>query len=292
MIDPRLITFLTVSKLQSYTKAGDILGLTQPAVSQHIKHLEEHYKVKLINKSGRTISLTEEGKLLKEYALKMQILQRTIENKLYNKSSIVKRYKIGATKSIGGYVLPDLLGSHKMKYPNIDIILEVGNTEEIINKLIKKHINLALVEGPFDKNKFNHCILKEDELVLAVSPEHPFASKDSVCLDDVLSGNLILREEGSGTRKVFENRLVELGYNLNKLNIYMEVGDITAIKSLVSWNLGYTIISKEVIQQELNEGSLKAIPICSLKIIRGFYFVWNKTDQDEFIRKFIDFCLS
>lgn len=290
MIDSRLITFLTVAKIKNFTKAGEILNLTQPAVSQHIKFLEEHYQVNLIRKIGRGTELTEEGEILFRYAENLEILSRSLEADLKNKAAIRKVYNVGATMTIGGYVLPYILGEYKNQYENIDIILQVNNTKEITEKLLNRKIDLALVEGPFDKKKFNYQKLKDDELVLAVSPKHSFCKKESVDLEEVIEGRLILREKGSGTRAIFEKKLAELAYDLENLNIYMELGSINAIKSLVEANLGYTIISKEAIKREMELGTITIVPIKDIKLSREFNFIYLTGVAEEWLNNFIKFC--
>ncbi len=146
MLDIRYTTFITVAKIKSFTKAAEILNLTQPAVSQHIKHLEEYYGVNLIKKQGKEIDLTEEGIILYSYSKELELLHRNLESELKNKSSIHKVYNVGASMTIGGYVLPYILAEYKKAYKNIDIRLQVGNTEEIINKLLNRKIELALIE--------------------------------------------------------------------------------------------------------------------------------------------------
>lgn len=292
MLDIRLKTFITVSKIKSYTNAAEILNLTQPAVSQHIKYLEEYYGVNLIKKQGKEIELTEEGLILYNYARKLELLHSELEIEFKNKNRIHKVYNLGASMTIGGYVLPYILAKYKSVYNNIDILLQVNNTEEIINKLLNRKLDLAFVEGNFDKNKFNYKKFKNDELVLAVSPKHFFNKKKTVTLDEVLEEKLILREKGSGTRDVFEQKLQSLGYNIESFKPYMELGSISAIKSLVEENLGYTIISKETIKSELKLGSIKIIPIEGIKIYREFNFIFLSDHNIDFINNFIEFSAS
>lgn len=285
-----MTTFLIVGKIKNFTKAAEILNLTQPAVSQHIKFLEEYYGVDLIKKQGRTIGLTGAGEVLFKYAKELDVLYRSLENDVRNCLENKKVYNIGATMTIGGYVLPYILGEYKEVHKNIDILLQVNNTEEIISKLLNRYIHFALVEGPFDKNRFNYRKFKDDELVLAVSAKHEFCKRNSVGLDEVISGRLILREKGSGTRKVLENKLIELEYDLESMKIYMEIGDISAIKSLVESNLGYTIISREAIKREAEIGVIKIVPIQGVNILREFNFIYLDESEEEFINNFIDFC--
>lgn len=292
MIDVRFITFLTLGKMKSYTKTAEILNLTQPAVSQHIKFLEEYYGVSLVKKSGKYMDLTEEGKVLFKYAEKFARLDRALESEIRNKNSIKRTYNVGATMTIGGYVMPGILAGYKKKHDNVDIFLQVSNTVEITKKLLERKLDMALVEGPFDENRFMFTKFKEDELVLAVSPAHDFAQRDEVTIEEVLSGKLILREKGSGTRKIFENKLNSLGHAACDLKPHMEIGDISAIKSLVESNLGYTIISREAIRREMEFGFIKVIRIKGVKILRSFNFIYLPEGPMEFIEQFIGFCME
>ncbi|WZL74345.1 LysR family transcriptional regulator [Clostridiaceae bacterium 35-E11] len=290
MIDIKLVTFITVAKTKNFTRAADILNITQPAISQHIKVLEEYYGVKLLYKKGRQMELTEEGKLLFKRALKLDRLSKIIKSELKNQSSFIKRYNVGATLTIGGYVLPEIIGQHKKQYENIDIILYVENTEIIIKKLFAGEIHLGVIEGPFNKDKVKYQKFKDDELILAVSPLHGFAEKEFVTIEEVLKEKLILREKGSGTRQVFEDYLLRAGYSLENKDIYMEIGNITALISLVESNVGCTIVSKEAIKTSLQNNTLKTIPIKDLKMMRAFHFIYLDKTHEEFIHHFMKFC--
>jgi DNA-binding transcriptional LysR family regulator len=288
--DIRLLTFITVAETKSFTKSAEILNITQPAVSQHIKFLEDEYGVNLIKKYGNKFDLTEEGFILLDYAKKIEAMYRELSMRLKNKSSIIKTYKVGASMTIGGYVLPYIIGKYKKLYDNVNILLVVNNTKEILEKLVNSELDFALVEGPFDKSKFKFIKFRDDELILAVSPHHEFAASGKVSIESVLKGNLILREKGSGTRSIFENKLLELGYKLGDINPYMEIGSIDAIKSLIESNLGYSIISQETIKKELNEGIIKKVEIEGVRIFREFNFVYVRCE--EFMYEFIDFCCN
>ncbi|CDF59142.1 LysR family transcriptional regulator [Thermobrachium celere] len=290
-MDAKLTSFIALAKFKNYTNAAEYLNLTQPAVSQHIKSLEDYYGVKLFRKKGRNIELTDEGKILFKYAQNIEILYRKAFDEIKNKTGIQKTYNVGASMTIGGYVLPKIIAEFQKINENIKILLEVYNTEDIEDKLLKRELDFAVVEGPFDRNKFCYNKFKDDELVLAVSPEHYFATQKEVDIEEVLKGNLILREKGSGTRKIFEQKLEEIGYNINDIKPYMEIGSINAIISLVEANLGYTIISKEAIKKELSIGTLKEVPIKDIRIYREFNFIYLEEAKDEFIGNFIDFCI-
>jgi DNA-binding transcriptional LysR family regulator len=220
--------------------------------------------------------LTEEDKILLQYATEVGRLSKIVKARLDNRSRIVKKYHLGATLTIGGYVLPEIIGKYKRENENHEIILRVENTENIIKKLYAGDIDLGVIEGLFDRTRVRHLKLKDDELVLAVSADHPFARKKNVDIGEVLADRLILREKGSGTRMVFEDYLQRAGYRLEENSIYMEIGDITAIVSLVESNLGCTIISREV-----------------LKGLREFNFIFladHDAHDDRFRQGFIAFC--
>ncbi len=292
MLNIKLVTFITVANTKNFTKAADLLNITQPAVSQHINGLEEYYQVKLFYKNGKSMDLTEEGIVLYKYALEMQRLSKIMKAALDNKTAIIKKYYVGATLTIGGYVLPKIIGEYRKSQENQDIILYVENTEAVMKRLFDGDIHLGVIEGPFDKGKVNYQKFKDDELVLAVSPFHDFAARASVTIEEVLKERLILREKGSGTRKVFEDRLIKEGYSLEDENIYMEIGNITALISLVESNLGCTIISQEAIKPSLQANTLKIVPIDNFQVMREFNFVYLQLDefQHQFIDEFIQFC--
>ncbi len=293
MIDPKITTFIWAAKLNSFTKAAQMLNLTQPAVTQHIKQLEGHYKVNLFKKVGRQIHLTEEGELLFEYAKKIEANSLFIERTLHNKSALNKRYNVGTTLTIGEFVLPHILGQYKIQHENIDVIVHVYNTDENLKRLTSGELDLSIVEGLFDKSRFKYKKMRDDELVLVASPASTFARKGKVSLEDVAySGKLILRENGSGTRRVFENKMTEIGLSLADLKVYMEVGSIGAIKSLVQANLGYTVVSREAVKKEVREGLLVVVPIQGIKIMREFNFIFMDMSQNSFIQEFVEYIMN
>ncbi len=291
MIDVKIITFMNLSKHKSFTKTARVMNLTQPAVTQHIQWLENYYQVQLINRSQRKITLTEEGLLLLKYAEKMVTINNQVLNQLHNKSSIVKKYSIGCSLTIGEYVIPPLLLDYKMQYPNIEILMHVENTETILSKIASEEIILGCVEGVFDQKRFKSRQFMTDEIFLVGAGNSPLANRESISLDELEGLKLIMRESGSGTRKYFDTILKEKGFELDRLNIYMEIGNLNAIKYLVKANLGYTILSKGVMKQELESGELKIIPIENFEMKRDFSFVYLDADfERNFIDHFMDFC--
>lgn len=149
---------------------------------------------------------------------------------------------------------------------------------------------IMVVRGAFDKGTYLFQKMREDELVLAVSPESALAGEDCVGMNDVVyGGRLIQRESGSGTRMVFENKLLEMGYDLSTVKTYMEVGSIGAIKSLVEANLGYTVVSRAAVVREVKAGTLRTVPFRDVRIMREFNFVYGNHRPAEFTDNLIQF---
>ncbi len=290
MIDSRILTFITVAKTRNFTKAAEILNITQPGVYQQIQFLENYYETKFIEREGRLLKLTKEGEFFLQYAKEISNISSEMERGLRSGAPTIKRHNIAATLTIGGYVVPPILGEYKTDNPNISIDLHVDNTNIILKKLIDREVELALIEGPFDKTKFKYKKFKNDELVLAVSSKHEFANRKVVTINDVLKGNLLLREHGSGTREIFEGELITRGYSTETLSKCMSLGSINAIISLVESNIGYTIISKEAVKNEVEQGKISIVSIDNFCINREFNFVYLYDKEIDFINNFMDFC--
>jgi len=289
MLDHRLATFLAVAKTQNYTKAAEILNLTQPAVSQQIKYIEDYYGVQVFRKKGRNNELTPEGQILYRYVLDIAQHFAFLDRDIKNKSAIIKKYHLGATLTIGEYVLPKILGQYKNEYNAIDLILQVNNTALIKEHVLSGELDLGLVEGSFDRERFYFQKFKEDELILVAAPFSELGQREQIELKDLPKERLILREKGSGTREAFETKLVELGYDVNAFNIYMDIGSLTAIKSLVISGLGCTVISREAVRNEIKSKEMKRIKIKGVKLTRTFNFIYTKDGPQEFIQSFIGF---
>lgn len=285
-MDVKLQTFLIAARMKSFTRAGEFLNLTQPAVSQHIRQLEEQYGVRLFIKKGRKLYLTPEGVILLRHATDISRMYRIMETELHNAHHAVQKYIVGATMTLGGYVIPPILAGYSSMYPRHKVDMRMGNTEEILQKLLQREIDMGFVEGPFDKKRFLHIFFRKDELVLAAAPQNPMAAKDAVDIEEVLHSRLILREKGSGTRKVLEETLLELGRPSEALQPYMEIGSIDAIKALVQQNVGCTIISREAIRHEVEQKTICIIPIVSVRIMREFNFVYLSDSPADFVQSF------
>lgn len=282
MQDFRLKVFRTVAEKLNFTSAAEALFLTQPAVTLQIKALEEELGVKLFDRSGGKVRLTEAGVLLLKYADRIADLYSQAENAI---GALIGEERgelsIGASTTIAQYVLPHLVGKFLLLHPKIEFSLISANTENIVRALDSKAITLGLVEGPIGRKDLKIERFIEDEIVVVVAANHEWALNQSKEIDlaRLTDMSLIMRERGSGTRQVVENALKKAGVKLSELNIVMELDSTEAIKSVVEANLGIGFVSRWGLRREIELGTLKIIKIKNLEIKRQFQFIYPRTPR-------------
>ena len=287
ILDYRLNTFITLSQILNYTKTAKLLHITQPAVSQHIKYLEEQYKTKLFDYSNKTLSLTSKGSLLYEYAIAMKTSSDKIMANFKNEGANKTSLRFGTTLTIGEYSMRPLLKKTLHDYPYINLSMDVSNTKSLLSQLRDGKIDFAILEGHFDKSKYASTPFKFVDFIGVCSPMHKFSNK-IISFQDILKETIILREKGSGTRNIFEQILYEQNLSLESLRHSIEIGNMKVIKDLVEENFGISFLYKESVKEELNNGNLKEIKIKNFDINREFNFVYLKGSlhKDEYTNWF------
>lgn len=268
-MDFGLKVFLTAAELCNFSKAAAKLNLTQPAVSQHIKHLEDQFGTSLFIRSNR-LKLTPSGEALIPYAKKILFL--------YNEAFIVATEKqsgnspinIGASITIGDYILPEIITTYKTRFPDSFIKIRVSYTAETIQKLMNDQIDIALVEGEFKKSYLIVEPFWEDEIVFVISSSHPWASRDELNVEDLKKAHFIIRETGS--HKLAEQTLDLLGIHLNAYNS-IEVGTTLAIKKFAENDMGIAILYLSTVKNEIKRGTLKVLRLAGHPMIRHFNWV-------------------
>jgi DNA-binding transcriptional LysR family regulator len=269
MIDTKIYTFLKVAQYRNYTKAATELNLTQPAVTQHIKKLEEYYNCRLINIDGKSVKLTKQGKLLYNYA-KFQVAN---EEQLINQIKKVETpIKIGATLSIADYYLPNYLSSYLSNYDEL-LYVTVKNTESIIKMLLNNELYCAFVEGIFDKSLFKHYEFCNTKFLPVARKGHPLEGQN-VTLSDIHKYPLILREKGSGTREIFENYLYQKNDSLLSASKIYEISSFGIMKKMIKNSNAISFMYEEVARQEVERGELCNLSIENYSIQRPLYFIY------------------
>jgi len=269
MIDIKIFTFLKVAQHKNYTKAAAELNLTQPAVSQHIKKLEEYYGCSLIDIKGKSVKLTAQGEALYNYA-NFQIAN---EKQLINQIKKVETpIKIGATLSIADYYLPPYLSSYLGHYDEL-ISVTVKNTKSIIEMLLNNELYCAFIEGIFDKSLFQFYEFYNTRFLPVARKGHPLEGIEAT-ISDIHKYPLILREEGSGTREIYQNYLYQNNDSILSVSKIYEISSFGIIKKVLSNSDAISFMYEEVARQEVERGELCFLTIQNYLIERPLYFIY------------------
>lgn len=278
----RLKVFRTVAEKVSFRKAAEALHLSQPAVSQHIRALEEEAGVRLFDRArgdghGSQISLTEAGRILLGYAESAaEIVAEAQRALMALNDEVVGELRLGASTTVAQYVLPRILGAFLKQYPQVKLSLVSGNTEHIVEAVAEEQVELGIIEGPAMRRDVKTQRMMQDEMVLIVSPNHSWAGRklQPIAPAELEKVPLLLREKGSGSRRVVEQALKKRRLPLRSLRIAMELDSTEAIISGVEAELGVGFVSRCAVNKVLRLGSVQIVPVEGLEILRDFSFVW------------------
>jgi DNA-binding transcriptional LysR family regulator len=282
--------FCRVVDEESITKAARLGFVSQPAVTRQIRQLEELYGALLFERADGKLKLTDAGKTLYPYAKEIiEYSKRSFEaihEITGNQETILH---VGASLTIGEYLLPGLLGDFRKRYPDIKFSLTVGNTPTIVTKLENNNIDIALVESDVKDENFITEKFAKDELILVASNNHHWKSKGKINIKELPEEKMIWREQDSGTRLIVEEALREYGL-LDKIESFMELGSMQSIKSAVEADLGVSLLPRLTVLKELKYGTLCEIKIADFHLTRDLWIV-KKTHrfQKTGLSHFIDF---
>lgn len=280
MLDNRHETFLALCKIRNYTKTAEYLNITQPAVSQHIRYLEHYYGGKLFVYQNRTLELTPLGAQLFRFASTMKSDSKHVLEVLKRDCRQSTQLRIGATLSIGEFVMPPILAQLLKTHPQLQIKVPVLNTEMLLEKLQDGEIDIALVEGYFNSSAYEVETLSTEPFVALCGAGHPLAASNP-SYADLFKERLIIREKGSGTREVLEHILQELNLSLSSFSDVCEIGNLNAIKQLVENHCGITFMYRIAARQEIKEGRLKELPLTGTIFRHNFSFVYLKGSMHQ-----------
>jgi len=274
MADRRLQVFHAVAKHLSFTKAAEALFMTQPAVTFQIKQLEESLNTRLFDRAHGRISLTPAGQVALEYAERILALSAELDTRLRETSGqVAGSILVGASMTIGEYVLPRVIGQFKSRFPEVVPALFVGNSEAVQERVAERTLDLGFIEGDSRLPSLHGEMCCEDELQVVCAPSHPLA-KERFALPSALTRHpYINREPGSGTRAVIDRYLQKAGVAPESLNVVVELGSPEAIKGLAGTGLGFAIMSRVIVAKELQLGQLVQIPL-QPRLIRNFSVVY------------------
>ena len=273
----QLNIFCKVIELKSFSKAAKAVHLSQPTISSHIKDLEDHFECRLIDRLSKEAIPTKAGELLYDYAKRMLALRDETETALaeYN-GKIRGRLVIGGSTIPGTYLMPQLIGDFKRKYPDVIVSLVIGSTDYIVESILKGGLELGIVGAKAETRKTIQSKLIEDEMRLIVPADHRWAGEKRVTLKRLVSEPFILRERGSGTLKSLDQNLSGCGYRIEDLNIVAELGSTQAICQGIKTGVGVSIISTLAVAEDLQAGKLNALEVDGLNLKRNFYLTRHR----------------
>ena len=273
----QLNIFCKVIELKSLSRAGKAVHLSQPTISSHIKDLEDHFECRLIDRLSKEAIPTKAGELLYDYAKRMLALRDETEAALteYN-GKIRGRLVIGGSTIPGTYLMPQLIGDFKRKHPDVIVSLVIGDTDYIIQRILKGDLALGLVGAKAETRKIIQKKLIKDEMRLIVPADHRWAGEKRMSLKRLVSEPFILRERGSGTLKSLDQSLRGCGYRIEDLNVVAELGSTQAICQGIKTGAGVSVISTLAVAEDLQAGKLNALEVDGLDLKRNFYLTRHR----------------
>lgn len=290
MFDFRLKVFYTVANRGSFTKAAQDLGISQPAVTKHIKEIELHYQIKLFNRGAMKISLTPAGELLLQYASDIFALHGKLAFDLQAIDALVKGHlRIGASTTISQYVLSPLLAKFRAKLTDIQVEITSDNSSVIEHLLLDNRLDVALVENCSRNPQIKYQDLVQDEIVLVCKIDNPYAQSDLISPKDLLKLSFLLREKGSGTLDIVRENLQKVGIDLRDLNCEMNFSSTESMKMYLMHSNSFAFLSIHAILKELKYKELRIVDIASLKIMRSFSIIQLQGQSNSLVNMFVQF---
>lgn len=278
--------FLAVADCGSMSEAAKSLSIAQPSVSGTIAEIEEQYGVRLFERLGRRLYITQTGRQLEEYARQITSMFDSMEQELRNSDEGISLL-VGATITVGTCIMCDVLDRYRGRCPSVVAKVHVDNTEKIEQMLLHSQLDVAIVEGKIKSKDLLTEFVMQDPLILVASAQNnPFVGRSSVTKDDLIGIPFIMRESGSGTRELFEQAM-----GPRPITEQWICNNSEAILNAVERGFGCTVISRRLAQCRLDSGALVEIPVEDAKFERIFTVVWHKKKYiGEHLKQFLQMC--
>lgn len=293
MLDIKLDTLLTVAECRSFTKAAEILSLTQPAVSNHISQLERECNAKLFLRGKGGFKLTPEGEIAVTYAKRLKALHRKMLTQISDEQRQISRLRIGITHSSENNNINEILAKYVNRFPRTTITIITDTINNLYDMLENYELDLAIVEGKRLSSKLNYFMLDTDCLVCVLNNSNPLCRHSMVTVNELKKENMILRLPTSATRALFEATLVSINESIEDFNVALEVDNVATIKELVRKNLGISILPRSVCIRDVKKGKLSILPIENLSMMREINIAYNKDfTRVEILKEMVEFYQS
>lgn len=275
MLDFRVYTFLAVCEHMNYTRAAEALHITQPAVSQHVRYLENMYQVKLFLSEGKKTHLTPAGERLLQAATTLKNDEMFLRRQMMEGTARGLSLRFGTTRTIGESVISTPLAAYIHNHPEDRICVSIGNTDELLHKLVSGEIQFALVEGYYDDTEYDSLVFKTEAFIPVCAAGHSF-TREPRELRDLLEEHLLIREQGSGTRDILEKNLEIKNIRLSDFAHITEIGSMHVILQLLEKDAGITFLYRTAVEEGLKEGVFKELVLRDFQMEHDFAFIWNK----------------
>jgi DNA-binding transcriptional LysR family regulator len=288
MISTRHEAFMAVASYLSFSKASQVLFISQPAVSKHIKALEAQYKVTLFERKGNGVVLTPGGRLLYERLTETRRIQDQLEFELSTLKSVLQakgHLKLGASTTVALYIIPKIVSGFHQKFPDIKISLLNRNTDTIVKALFDGDIDVGIAEGVKKNPALVYQPFTSDEVIAVCSAKSSIAKKGVISLEEMKSYPLVLRELGSGTLLALKNKLAENGIRLSDLKVGVRMAGTEALKNFLKEDYCLGFLPQRAVLRELRDGELVAVKIEKFQIQRDFYFIQRKGSENDGLSK-------
>lgn len=292
-MDYRDSVFMSVAENLSFSKAANDLNISQPAVTRHIKELEERYKTNLLERRGNKIYLTEAG--VKVYNSFKEIAQRyrSLDFEIGQMHNAVSgEFKIGASSTISQYIIPKVIASFHKRYPKIKIYLMNGNSFEMERLLLDNQVDIALVENHSSQAGIRYRDFLDDELIVVTGRNSVYSKRTTIGKEDLLKLPIVLREQGSGTLEVIRQIFTEQNIDFENLNTLIHLGSTESIKNFLQDFDGLAIVSEKAVQNELFLKTLVRLKVSGLSIPRKLRIAYKQGHKSKQVELFEDFLLS
>ena len=276
MVDPKLVTLLTICERGSFTKAAEELSLTQPAVSHHMRQLEEEVGARIFYRRKGAILLTPEGKIVEKYARRIVGLQEKMRRDLAAAAKQMTVLRVGITHTAESSLIAEVLAKYSAENDGVNITIVTETINMLYEMLSNYEIDLAVVEGRVNDPSISSLLLDTDYLVCVMSNNHPLARQSMVTINDIKRERMILRPPNSGTRSVLSSHLESINMDLSDFNVVLEVDNIATIKDLIRKDMGISVLARSACMDELRKGKLTALPIENLSMIRETNLLYHK----------------
>ena len=289
MIDPKVHTLIAVYECGSFVAAARKLNITQPAVSQHIKALEEELDIRIFNRSSGRMILTKQGETAVRCAQKMVGLENLLRQELKDSRTQKEHLTIGVTHTAESNPIAEALAKYCLINQGVSIKMITDTINNLYVKLRNYELDLAIVEGRKQEENVNFLQLDTDYLCLAVSPNHPFAGRSMITLNELKKEQLILRLPNSGTRNLFVAHLESNNMSIKDFNVILELDNVATIKDLIRRDFGVSILPRSACLDELKKKKIVSLPVENLSMIREINIAYRSDFvQMEMLRGIIE----